>query len=109
MKEQTAQTQARGKQVHRVVTFLDRSQVDYLDKLSKDALFSTGVKFPRTRIISALIDLLQRANVSGEGLRSDKDLEDRLLRKLASGMPEARRIASELMEENRGNSPRLRG
>ena len=87
-----------AKQVHRVVTFLDREQVDYLDKLGKDALFSTGVKFPRTRVISALIDLLRKSGVSGEGLRSDQDLEERLMKKLAAGLPEAKRLAGELLK-----------
>ena len=99
-----------GKQVHRVVTFLDRNQIDYLDKLGKDALFSTGVKFPRTRIISSLIDLLRKVNVSGEGLRSDQDLEERLVKKLASGVPDAKRLAGELMEDHRASgSNRVRG
>ena len=107
MKTQSSQdTQA--KQLHRVVTFLDRSQVDYLDKLGKDALFSTGVKFPRTRVISALIDLLRKSNVSGEGLRSDQDLEDRLLKRLASGSPEIRKLAGELMGDPHANPPRIR-
>ena len=97
------------KQVHRVVTFLNRPQVDFLDKLGKDALFSTGVKFPRTRVISALIDLLRKVNVSGEGLRSDQDLEERLLKKLANGTPEARRLASELTQETNASPARVRG
>ena len=110
MKPQTEQQAAQGsKQVHRVVTFLDRSQVDYLDKMGKDALFSTGVKFPRTRIISALIDLLRKVNVSGEGLRSDQDLEERLLKKLTSGAPDVKRLATELMEGTREASARVRG
>ncbi|MBI3322752.1 MAG: hypothetical protein HYZ94_03625 [Candidatus Omnitrophica bacterium] len=109
MKPQTEPQGAQAKQVHRVVTFLDRSQVDYLDKMGKDALFSTGVKFPRTRIISALIDLLRKVNVSGEGLRSDQDLEERLLKKLASGSPDGKRLAGELSEGNREASARVRG
>lgn len=103
-----AQATTEGKQVHRVVTFLDRSQVDYLDKLGKDALFSTGVKFPRTRVISALIDLLRKVNLGGEGLRTERDLEERLLKKLAAGLPEARKLASELMEESHANPSRVR-
>ncbi len=97
-----------SKQVHRVVTFLDRRQLDYLDKLGKDALFSTGVKFPRTRVISTLIDLLSKANVTGEGLRSDQDLEERLTKRLASGPSDARRLAGELTEQNRATPPRIR-
>jgi hypothetical protein len=97
MKANNGQSAA-AKQVHRVVTFLDREQVDYLDKLGKDALFSTGVKFPRTRVISALIDLLRKANVSGEGLKSDQDLEERLMKKIAAGLPEAKRLAGEILK-----------
>ena len=96
------------KQLHRVVTFLDRQQLDYLDKLGKDALFSTGVKFPRTRVISALIDLLRKAGVTGEGLRTDLDLEERLLRRLGSGS-DVRKLADELVEGSRGGSSRVRG
>ena len=103
-----SETAPQVKQVHRVVTFLDRSQVDYLDKMGKDALFSTGVKFPRTRIISALIDLLRKLNVSGESLRSDLDLEQRLLQKVSSGASEAKKLASELMEGSREGSSRVR-
>jgi len=103
-----AQSTSERKQVHRVVTFLDRIQVDYLDKLGKDALFSMGVKFPRTRVISALIDLLRKVNLSGEGLRTDRDLEERLLHKLGGRMPEVRKLANELMEEPHANPSRVR-
>lgn len=72
-----------SKQVHRVVAFLDRAHVDYLDKMGKDALFSTGAKFPRTRVIAAMIDLLQKLNLSGEGIRTEQDLEDRLVQHLS--------------------------
>ena len=108
MRSPTQSESAQAKQVHRVVTFLDRSQVDYLDKMGKDALFSTGVKFPRTRIISALIDLLRKLNVSGEGLRNDLDMEQRLLQKLSGGVSEAKRLASELTEGSREASTRVR-
>jgi hypothetical protein len=108
MRPETEQPTA-VKQMHRVVTFLDRAQVDFLDKLGKDALFSTGMKFPRTRIISALIDLIRKLNLSGEGLRSEQDLEERLVQKLTSGSSEARRLASELLEATRAGSPRVRG
>lgn len=111
MRTESNDPQTSAKQMHRVVTFLDRNQVDFLDKLGKDALFSTGVKFPRTRIISALIDLLRKANVSGEGLRTDQDLEERLLQKFAGGGSEARRLANELMEgqSRASSSVRVRG
>ena len=41
-----------------VVTFLNRRQVDYLDKLGKDCFFLYGHKLARTKILSELVDLL---------------------------------------------------
>ncbi len=108
MKTDTGKPQE-TKLAHRVVSFLDRAQVDFLDKMGKDALFSTGVKFPRTRVISALIDLLRKANVSGEGLRLDEELQERLIRKLRSNAPEIQRLAGELTGSPHETSPRLRG
>jgi hypothetical protein len=40
----------------RVVTFLNRDEVDFLDKIGKDALFSTGLKVSRAKLISWLVD-----------------------------------------------------
>ncbi len=78
---------------HRVVTFLDRDQVDWLDRIGKDALFSTGVKFPRTRIIAGLIDFLRWANVGGEGVRTERDFQDRLVVACRKAMAEGVRHA----------------
>jgi len=65
---------------HRVIASLNREQVDYLDKLGKDALFSSGVKLSRTEILAAMVDLLRKLKVSGEGLASRDGLEQRILR-----------------------------
>ena len=62
----------------RVVTFLNRQEVDFLDKLGKDALFSTGLKLSRAKIISWLVDFMKEINISGEGLKSEFDLEERI-------------------------------
>ena len=40
----------------RIVAFLTRTEIDFIDKLAKDAMFSTGHKLSRTDIISALVD-----------------------------------------------------
>lgn len=63
----------------RVVTFLNRKEVDFLDKLGKDALFSTGVKLSRARLIAWLIDFMQQLNINGKGIRAEKDFQHRLL------------------------------
>jgi len=63
----------------RVVTFLDRAEVDFLDKLGKDALFSAGMKLSRTKLIAWLVDFAKQLNISGENLKSEKDFEERIL------------------------------
>ena len=62
----------------RVVTFLNRQEVDFLDKLGKDALFSTGLKLSRTKLIAWLVDFMKELNINGEGIKSEKDLEKRI-------------------------------
>ncbi|MFH1867680.1 MAG: hypothetical protein ABH843_01795 [Candidatus Omnitrophota bacterium] len=69
--------QARKKS--RIVAFLTRDEIDFIDKLSKDALFSTGRKLSRTEIIRAFIDVVKRKDLSAEGVRSKSELEQRLL------------------------------
>ena len=63
----------------RVVTFLNRDEVDFLDKMGKDALFSSGAKLSRAKLIAWLIDILKGLNISGENIRSEKDLEDKIM------------------------------
>jgi len=62
----------------RVVTFLNRQEVDFLDKVGKDALFSSGIKLSRAKIISWLVDFLKALEISGENIRTEKDLEDKI-------------------------------
>jgi hypothetical protein len=69
----------------RVVTFLNREEVDFLDRIGKDALFSTGLKLSRTRIIAWFVDFMKSLNISGENIKSEHDFEDRVIRALNQG------------------------
>lgn len=64
---------------HRVITLLDRRELDFLDKLGKDALFSTGHKLSYNDILRGLIDFLIDINLSGEKVDSEKALKERIL------------------------------
>jgi hypothetical protein len=55
--------QNRERILHRVVTFLDRRELDFLDRITKDILFSTGVKIPRSTILKELIDIFSKSSV----------------------------------------------
>jgi len=63
----------------RVVALLTRDEIDFIDKLSKDALFSTGHKLSRTDVIRALIDAVKIKDFNGNGVHSKLELEKRLL------------------------------
>ena len=41
---------------YRVVSFLKRDELDFLDNLSKDIYFSYGINIPRTKLIEEIIE-----------------------------------------------------
>ena len=65
--------------MQRVVTFLNRNEVDFLDKLGKDSLFSTGLKLSRARLIAWLVDFVEKLKINGQGIKSERDLERRII------------------------------
>jgi hypothetical protein len=67
---------------HRVIASLNREQVDFLDKIGKDAQFSSGIKLSRTQILSAMVNVLRRANLTGDGVRTLDQFEQRILEAL---------------------------
>ena len=77
--------QSNGGQIvtHRVITMLGRQEMDYLDKLGKDALFTTGHKLSYNDILRGLIDFAMEAGVSGEKIDSAKSFKERLTRQLS--------------------------
>ena len=64
---------------HRVIASLNREQLDCLDKIGKDALFSSGVKLSRTEILSAMVNVLKRLHLTGEGIQSAEQFEQRVV------------------------------
>lgn len=66
----------------RVVTFLNREEVDFLDKLGKDALFSTGLKLSRAKLIAWLVNFIKTLNINGEDIKSERDFENRVLKEV---------------------------
>lgn len=67
---------------HRVITMLDRGEVDFLDKLGKDALFSAGHKLSHNVILRGLIDFAIEMGLSGENIDSVEKLKEKLLREV---------------------------
>ena len=72
-----------GRLSHRVIASLNREQVDYLDQLGKDAQFSAGIKLSRTQVLAAMVNVLLRLHLSGEGITTTEQFEQRILDALA--------------------------
>ncbi len=64
---------------HRVITMLGRREIDFLDKLGKDALFSTGHKLSYNEILRGLIDYAMEAGISGDDIDSPDTLKMKLI------------------------------
>lgn len=67
---------------HRVITMLDRQELEFLDKLGKDSLFSTGHKLSYNQILKTLIDFAMESGISGEKIDSKETLKQRLMQKM---------------------------
>ncbi len=64
---------------HRVITMLSRKEMDFLDKLGKDAFFSTGRKLSYNAILRGLLNFAIEIGLCGEGIRSLEDLKEKIL------------------------------
>ncbi|MBN1405091.1 MAG: hypothetical protein JW946_01065 [Candidatus Omnitrophica bacterium] len=90
------------KQVGRIIAFLTREQLDFIDKISKDALFSTGKKLSRTTIVQVIIEAVRKIDLSGEDIHCADELEQRILDMVKKTMPEiAENIKKEISNKNR--------
>ena len=64
---------------HRVIASLNREQVDFLDRIGKDAQFSAGVKLSRTQILAAMVNAMRRLSLNGQGVASPEQFEQRIV------------------------------
>jgi len=62
-----------------VIVNLGREEVDYLDRIGKDALFSTGTKLSRNKVISAMILAIKQLGINGEGTKTKEELQNKVM------------------------------
>lgn len=67
----------------RVITFLTREELDFIDKISKDSLFSTGSKLSRAKIIEAMVEVCMATGINGEKIKSEEELIDKIFEAIA--------------------------
>ena len=64
---------------HRVIASLNREQIDYLDKIGKDAQFSSGVKLSRNQILAVMVNAMKRLHLTVNGIARPEQFEQRIV------------------------------
>lgn len=72
-----------NKKLHRVIAIMDRDEIDYLDKIGKDALFTKGVKLSRIKILRAMVDAMKQLEIDGKNIKNEEDLKNEILKKVS--------------------------
>jgi len=75
---------------HRVIALLNREQMEYLDKISMDAMFSTGHKLTKVDIVAALVEAAKELGITGEMMKDKDALIEQVLRKVSGQKSERR-------------------
>jgi len=63
----------------RVIALLSREEIEFLDRIGLDALFSTGSKLSRIDVIKALVRAGILLNVKGTGTHNAQELIEKIL------------------------------
>ncbi|MFC1624657.1 PilZ domain-containing protein [Candidatus Omnitrophota bacterium] len=71
-----------GSKAGRVVVNLTREELEFIDNIGRDALFTTGKRLTNNKIIRAFIEVMQEVKVKGDGLYNAEELKNRILVKL---------------------------
>ena len=74
MKNSNRNGRSNSEKRSRVIALLTRKEIEFIDKLSMDALFSTGSKLSRIEVFAALVDAAMALNISAHGVRERQDL-----------------------------------
>lgn len=91
----------RAKHVGRIIAFLTREQLDFVDKISKDALFSTGKKLPRSEVIQAMVEAVRKQGISGNLVHNQDELVQRINELAKSALPDLAKELKKFKEENK--------
>ena len=71
------------KKLHRVIATMNRAEIDYLDKIGKDSLFTKGVKLSRIKILRAMVEAMRELGINGKDIKNEEDLKNEILKKVS--------------------------
>jgi len=64
----------------RLVAMISRDEMDLLDRIGKDALFSAGRKLSRTEVVSAILDAVASLPITGKNIHSKEELRNYIIK-----------------------------
>ncbi|MCK4462965.1 MAG: hypothetical protein KAU58_01505 [Candidatus Omnitrophica bacterium] len=71
------------KKLHRVIAIMNREEIDYLDKIGKDSLFTTGNKLSRIKILRAMVDAMKKLSIDGKNIKNEEALKNEILKRVS--------------------------
>ena len=63
----------------RVIALLTRDEMEFLDRIGMDSLFSTGSRLSRIEIMSALVDAAKKLGITGKGAKNKYELLEKII------------------------------
>ncbi|OGW74964.1 MAG: hypothetical protein A2Z72_07545 [Omnitrophica bacterium RBG_13_46_9] len=69
--------------LHRVIAIMNRDDIDYLDKIGKDSLFTTGIKLSRIKILRAMVEAMKELAIDGKDIKNEEDLKNKILKRVS--------------------------
>ena len=64
----------------RLIAMISREEMDFIDGIGKDALFSTGHKLTRTDVIEAILDAVAALAINGKDIHTKEELTGQILK-----------------------------
>ena len=68
----------------RLIAMVSREEMDFIDRIGKDALYSTGRKLTRAEVVSAILDAIASLPITGKGIRSEEVFREYILKAIES-------------------------
>jgi len=68
------------KDLHKVTITIPDEALDWFYKLSRTMKKKKGYKLPRSYVIRSLINVCMKLDINVEGVKTEKDLEERILK-----------------------------
>jgi len=62
----------------RLIAMIHRGEMDFIDKIGKDALFTTGRKLSRADVVSAILSAVAQLAINGKNIQSEEELREHI-------------------------------